>query len=187
MSDADYLELPLGRFLDLVASGEPAPGGGAAAAVCVALAAGLTGMAARHALDYLDGAAGLAERTEDLRHRTSRLARADAAAYRRVIAAGRDDGRRREALSGAADVPLAVAEAGAEVSSLAARLAREGNPNLEGDAICALLLGDAGVRAATALVKINLPAAGVEDARLSRANELVETVGSACRSVEGAG
>lgn len=181
MSDADYLELPLGRFLDLVAAGEPAPGGGAACGVCVSLAAGLASMAARLSLDHL--AAGIAERAEDLRERTSRLARADVAAYGRVIASG----RLQEALSGAADVPLAVAEAGAEVSSLAARLAREGNPNLEGDAICALLLADAGVRAAAALVKINLTAAGLEDARLSRANELVETAASARRTVEGDG
>jgi formiminotetrahydrofolate cyclodeaminase len=88
-------------------------------------------------------------------------------------------------LSEAADVPLAIAETGAEVASLAARLTTEGNPNLEGDALCAVLLAEAGVRAATKLVEINLSSEPSEDGRLERARELVEIAASAHRSAEG--
>ena len=191
MSDAggdtpDYLELPVGSFLDLVAAGDPAPGGGSVAAVSVALAAGLSSMAARLSTKQLADAPGLAERTEGLRERVAPLARADALAYGRVLVAQRaaddDDGRVRAALSEAADVPLAIAEAGAQVARIAARLASDGNPNLKGDALCALLLADAGVRAAVRLVEINLSG---EDGRLERARELVETAASARRSAGG--
>jgi len=182
----DYLELPVGRFLDLVASGEPAPGGGSAAAVSVALAAGLSSMAARLSTKQLTDSAELARRAEGLRERVAPLARADAAAYGLVLSAqraGGPDGRVRAALSEAADVPLAVAEAGTEVADIAARLAIDGNPNLKGDAICALMLADAGVRAAATLVEINL--GGIEDGRPRRARQLVEASASARRSVEG--
>jgi formiminotetrahydrofolate cyclodeaminase len=187
----DYLELPVGRFLDLLASGESAPGGGSAIAVSVALAASLSSMAARLSTKHLADATGLVERAEGLRERVAPLARADAVAYGRVLVAQRAreapyrDGDVRAALSEAADVPLAVAEAGAEVASIAARLASDGNPNLEGDALCAVLLADAGVRAAVRLVEINLSGEPGEDGRLERARELVETAASARRSAEG--
>ena len=195
MSDAgdtpDYLELPVGRFLDLVAAGDSAPGGGSAAAVSVALAAGLSSMAARLSTKQLAEATGLAQRAESLRERVAPLARADAVAYGRVLAAQRaqeapdQDGNVRAALSEAADVPLAVAEAGAEVARIAARLASDGNPNLEGDALCAVLLAEASVRAAVRLVEINLSGEPGEDGRLGRARDLVETAASARRSAEG--
>jgi methenyltetrahydrofolate cyclohydrolase len=187
----DYLELPVGRFLDLVASGESAPGGGSAAAVSVALAAGLSSMAARLSTKQLTDSAVLAQRAERLRERVAPLAQADADAYGLVLAAQRApntddrDGRVRSALSDAADVPLAVAEAGAEVAKIAARLASDGNPNLKGDAICALMLADAGVRAAARLVEINLSDGRIEDGRPGRARQLVEAAASARRSVEG--
>ncbi len=195
MSDAgetpDYLELPVGSFLDLVAAGDSAPGGGSATAVSVALAAGLCSMAARLSTKQLADASGLAEQAEVLRERVAPLARADAVAYGRVLVAQRareaddHDGRVRAALSEAADVPLAIAEAGAEVARIAARLATGGNPNLEGDALCGVLLADAGVRAAVRLVEINLSGEPGEDGRLERARELVETAASARRSAEG--
>ena len=174
----DYLEQPLGGFLDLVASREPAPGGGASAAVTVALAAALTAMAARFSTEHL--ADGIAARADGLRDEAILLARADAAAYGRVLDAQqtpRDDeeARRRkirEALTGAADVPLSIAGIGAEVAGDAARLAEEGNPNLRGDAVTAVFLAGAGVRAAAALVEINISAGGADDGRLSRAAEL---------------
>jgi methenyltetrahydrofolate cyclohydrolase len=176
----DYLNLPLGEFLDRVASDSPAPGGGSVAAIAVALAAGLAGMAARLSSAQLDDAPELAGRADAARLRVAPLARADAESYRLVLDAYREPdpeartARVRDALSGAADVPLAVAEAGNEVAGIASRLAREGNPNLEGDAMAAVLLAGAGVRAAAKLVQINLSAANADDDRLRRAKGLVD-------------
>jgi formiminotetrahydrofolate cyclodeaminase len=177
----DYTELPLGCFLDMVASREPAPGGGASAAVAVALAAALTSMAVRFSIDHLTDAETIADKAEELRSRVMPLARADAAAYGRVLDAYRtprhdEEGRSRkirEALSEAADVPLSIAEIGAVVAGNAARLAEEGNPNLRGDAVTAAALAEAGVRAAATLVEINVSAGGADGGRLSRANQLL--------------
>jgi methenyltetrahydrofolate cyclohydrolase len=184
----EYLDLSLREFLELLASASPAPGGGSVAAVAVALAAGLAGMAARLSTDQLNDASRLADRADASRRRVAPLARADAESYGRVLEAvrlPRDSEARTEriedALSGAADVPLAVAEAGSEVAGVAARLVEEGNPNLQGDAMTAVLLADAGVRAAATLTEINLSSANVADGRLGRANELVEKTAATVR------
>jgi methenyltetrahydrofolate cyclohydrolase len=189
----NYAELPLDRFVDMVASREPAPGGGASAAVAVALAAALTAMAARFSADHLAEAETIADRAEELRNRVMPLARADAAAYGRVLDAYRiprddEEGRRcriREALSEAADVPLSIAEVGAEVAGNAARLVEEGNPNLRGDAVTATVLAEAGVRAAATLVEINISAGGAGDDRLSRVDQLLVATAAAQEVVEG--
>ena len=184
---SEYLDLPLRAFLDLVASGGPAPGGGSVAAVAVALAAGLSGMAARLSAGQLADADELADRADAARRRVAPLARMDAESYARVLHAYRvpDPETRSErvsdALSGAADVPLAVAEIGNEVAGIAARLVVEGNPSLKGDAIAAVLLAEAGVRAATVLVEINLSSANVEDDRLGQANELLDKTAATAR------
>jgi methenyltetrahydrofolate cyclohydrolase len=175
-----------------VASDKPAPGGGSVAAVAVALAAGLAGMAARLSTGQLSDAPELAEQADASRLRVAPLARADAESYGRVLAAYRDPEDRtervRDALSGAADVPLAVAEAGNEVVGIASRLVEEGNPNLEGDAMAAVLLASAGVRAAAKLVQINLSTVNVDDDRLRRANSLVDTTAATVRrATEGDG
>ena len=184
---SDYLDLPLGEFLDRVASDSPAPGGGSVAAIAVALAAGLAGMAARLSSAQLAQAPELAGRADAARLRVAPLATADAESYRRVLDAYREPDpesrtvRVREALSGAADVPLAVAEAGSEVVGIASLLADEGNPNLEGDALASVLLAGAGVRAAAKLAQINLSTANVDDDRLRRANGLVDTSSATVR------
>jgi methenyltetrahydrofolate cyclohydrolase len=183
----DYLDLPLREFLDRVASDSPAPGGGSVAAVAVALAAGLAGMAARLSTGQLDDSSELAARADASRRRVASLARADAESYGRVLDAYREQdpearaARVRDALSGAADVPLAVAEIGNEVAGIAARLVEEGNPNLEGDALTAALLSEAAVRAAAALARINLSAAKMDDGRIGRANGLVDTTAAIVR------
>ncbi len=184
----DYLQMPLGRFLAAVASGESAPGGGAAAAVAVALAAGLAGMAARLSSGHLDGAEALAERADRIREEVAPLARADAEAFGRVLEAyrlprEREDrpGRIRRALGEAAAVPLEIAVRGAEAARLASRLAGRGNPNLKGDAVAAVLLAEAGVRAAAELVRINDP----EGERKQRAGRLVEDASGERQAVLG--
>ena len=190
----DYAEVPLGRFLDMVASREPAPGGGASAAVAVALAAALTSMAARFSTDQLADAETIAATADKLRDWVVPLARADAAAYGRVLDAYRtprhdEEGRSRkirEALSEAADVPLSIAEIGVEVTGISARLAEEGNPNLRGDAVTAAALAGAGVRAAATLVGLNVSAGGADEGRLSRANQLLAATAAAQEVIEGA-
>ena len=184
------MEQPLNGFLEMVASHETAPGGGASAAVAVALVAGLSGMTARLSADQLADATGPAERADRLRRRVAPLAQEDATAYGRVLAAYRnqDDGtpgirqeRIRAALSGATDVPLAIAETGTEVAEVAARLARGGNPNLRGDA--AALLAEAGVRAAAVLVEINTMAGETSDDRVERVGQCVVRAASAAGGI----
>ncbi len=170
------LEDPVERFLDRIASAEPAPAGGSVAAVAVAMAAGLVAMAARLAHEW-PKASEVVEQAEALRSRMATLALADEDAYAKVIEAQRlpsaSPSRAAEleaALSGAADVPLAVAEAAAEVAMLAALVAHEGNDRLRGDALVAAELAAAGARGAAELVAINL--AGRDDPRVQRAQDL---------------
>lgn len=80
-------------------------------------------------------------------------------------------GRIRSALTEASEAPLAIARASAEVSELAAALAKAGNPSLAGDAIAGAVLGEAATRAAARLVEINLGD--------QRPHELPELIGRA--------
>jgi formiminotetrahydrofolate cyclodeaminase len=161
---ASFLDQPLARFLDLVAAREPAPGGGAVSAVTVAAAASLTAMAARFSGSQIPDSAEIAEQADELRHRAMRLATDDADAYTAVLAAyalprAPDPARRtaqiRQALRQAAEVPADLAGVAAQVALLGLRVAKEGNPNLKGDAVTAILLADAAARAAAGLVELN--------------------------------
>ena len=60
------------------------------------------------------------------------------------------------ALLRAAEVPLRIAEAAADVAELAALTAAEGSPHLRADATAAAALAEAATRAAAHLVDINL-------------------------------
>lgn len=173
----DYLDGTVNGFLDQLAAEEPAPGGGAAIAIAVAMSAGLAEMAAGFARS--EGSPNGWGLGDSWRRRAASLARADADAYLRVLAAydlppePDPEARRaaiRSALSSAADVPLAIAEVAAEVGRAAADLAERGNVNLRGDAIAGGLLAEAGARAASVLVRINLR--DPSDVRNNRAEEL---------------
>jgi formiminotetrahydrofolate cyclodeaminase len=157
------LDQPVRGFLDQLAARTPTPGGGGAAAVTGALAAGLVAMAARFSEKRLPEAGDLADQADELRRRVAGLAEADAVAYAAVLEAlrlprdeaQRREARRREALQGAAAVPLEISEIGARVAQLAVRVAEAGNPNLRGDAVTAALLAAASARSAAGLVDIN--------------------------------
>jgi methenyltetrahydrofolate cyclohydrolase len=174
-ANGSFLDLSVHEFLGLLADGQPAPAAGGAIAVAVALAANLCAMVARLSVRQLADAADLQARAERLADTVAPLADADADAYRAVIAARRHGGDVDRALSAAADVPLQMAEAGARVAALAARLAAEGNPNTRGDALTAGLLAAAGTRASCTLVRINLAAAGTDE-RLTRVAALLATL-----------
>jgi methenyltetrahydrofolate cyclohydrolase len=174
---------PLNELLDALATDTPAPGGGAGAAWATALAASLVEMAAAFTQD--ERFTLVSDRAHQLRAEALGLAERDLDAYAPVLEASRlpkDDaepgGRLLAALSTAAEPPLAVAEAAAEVASLAAVLARTGNPQLRGDAITGATLAEAACRAATSLVEINL-ARVPHDPRLARAAELAANAADA--------
>ncbi len=192
--DAALFDLPVGDLLDRVAAREPAPGGGAVAAVVVALAAGLAAMAARYSDRQLPDSARLAERADQLRLLAARLGDQDAAAYRSVLAAYRapadDDGTRRRqisaALGQATDPPLRIAEVGVEVAALGALLAGAGNPNLAGDAAAAATLADGAVRVAAGLARINIGLGGLDEGLSARADRSVAAAADASRTAEAA-
>ena len=193
----DFLDQPLRRFFESVASESAAPSGGAAAAVTVALAAGLSAMAARLSVSQLRDSAQLVDQAERLRHRATELAQEDMTAFQAVHAAyalpkDRDpEGRRRRihaALVGATEVPLEIAEVAAQVAELAGRLATGGNPNLQGDAVTGAFLALAGARSASALVELNVRQGGLEGPWRERAQAHVTTADQVVeRSVEHAG
>jgi methenyltetrahydrofolate cyclohydrolase len=171
---SSFLDEPVRGFLDQLAARTPAPGGGGAAAVTGAMAAGLVAMAARFSATRLPGAGELADEADGLRRRLAQLADMDARAYTAVLEAFRlpaedaqREARRREALRGAALVPLEIAGIGARVAAMAAQVAEAGNPNLRGDAVTGAVLAAASARSAACLVDINVGLGGL-DPGLSR-------------------
>ena len=173
----DMLAAPLGDVLAHFASEVPSPAGGSAAAIAVALGAGLTAMCARNSRDSWSEARGATAQAETLRARIEPLAQADAEAYEGALTAFRlpellepevRNATLGVALERAAAIPLAIAEVGADVADLAATLAEHGNPEVRGDAVAGAVLAEAGTRAAAHLVRINLGAAS-DDLRVARA------------------
>ena len=184
------LEEPLEQLFDRIASDEPGPAGGSVAALAVAMAAGLVAMAARLAREWPQ-ASEVVERAEMLRSRVATLAVADAEAYANVLEALRlprgsaaREATVAEALSRAADVPLAIAEAASEVATLAALVAQAGSAHLRGDAVVAAEIAEAGARGAAELVVINL--GNRDEARVRRAKELAAKTREAARLGAGA-
>jgi formiminotetrahydrofolate cyclodeaminase len=211
---SSFLDEPVRGFLDQLAARTPTPGGGGAAAVTGAMAAGLVAMAARFSATRLPGtrlpgaglpgAGELADQADELRRRLAQLADEDAQAYAAVLEALRRPGeagrrqepqrqetqrreaQRREALLGAAVVPLEIAEIGARVASMAARLAEAGNPNLRGDAVTGAVLAAASARSAACLVDINVRLGGLDPELSGRAAQAAAEARAAADQVTSA-
>jgi methenyltetrahydrofolate cyclohydrolase len=169
-------------FCETLAAETSAPGGGSVAAIVLGFAASLAAMAARFSSEHWEDAAGAVAQAEALRARALPLADEDARAYESFLVARRmpealepevRDAAIGAALSRAADVPLAIAETGIDVATLACELAERGNPNLRADVATAVLLSEAAVRATANLVEVNL-GTREGDERVERARELCE-------------
>ena len=173
------MDSSLDDFLERLAARTPAPGGGGAAAVTGAMAAGLVAMAARFSVTQLPGALDLAEQADRLRYQVTQLVDMDARVYTTVLEARREGGDLRMALHGAATVPLEIAGIGARVAQLAARVAEAGNPNLRGDAVTGAVLAAASARSAACLVDINVASGGLEPWLSQRAAQAVAEAGDA--------
>jgi formiminotetrahydrofolate cyclodeaminase len=162
--DEALFSLPLDEVLARTAARTSYPGGGAVAAWCCASAAALVEMVATYAGD--PGLRALDE-VRSYGSELRRLADDDADGFAPLLAAWRrpadDPGRRaaiRSAAARACDVPLRTCEVGLRIAEHAARLVREGKPDLVGDAATAAYVAHAGVRSAARLVRINARLAG---------------------------
>lgn len=191
--EGNYLTQPVGLFLDALAAGKPAPGGGSAAALVVAQSGALCVMTARLSRRQLtpERAQPLIFGAEKIWRAAASLINLDAQAYLRVIEATRAAkavppgtlGAAEviaAALSDAAEVPMRLVELGVESAKLARELAANGNQALRGDAITAGLLAEAGARAAAALVRINLESMAA-DSRLARLDKLLAELAGLAR------
>ena len=176
-SPDSFLDQPVRGFLDQLAARTPTPGGGGAAAVTGAMAAGLVAMAARFSAKRLPEAGDLADQADKLRLMAAQLADMDARAYTAVLATRGPE--RKEALLAAAMVPLEIAAIGARVARLAVRVAEAGNPTLRGDAVTGALLAAASARSAACLVDINVRLGGLDPELSRRAARAVADAGDA--------
>ncbi|MGH8990541.1 MAG: cyclodeaminase/cyclohydrolase family protein [Acidimicrobiia bacterium] len=193
MDRTSFGEESLSRFLELVASDQPTPSGGSvaagsAAATTVALAAALVAMVGRLSGKQLDEAPAIVAGAESLLRRALALADEDATAYGEVRAAyarpkeADPDGRRRQirqAFERATEVPLEITHLASETAAAASRLLQDGNPNLEGDAVTAVLLARAAAQAAATLVELNVSLGQLEGDWLDRSAAYLASAGVA--------
>jgi formiminotetrahydrofolate cyclodeaminase len=173
-------EQRIGKWLGELGSSAPAPGGGAAAALEVAMGAALVEMVCNLTIGkpaFVEQEAVMTEvrdRCAVLRVEATGLAAEDADAFTAVIAAYRlpDDqegreARIQEAIVAAADVPRRTAEAASEVLDLAERIIPGANPNVVSDAAAAAGAARAALQAA--LVNIDANRTSIHDELLRAA------------------
>ena len=169
----NWMDMTLGEFQDALASSDPTPGGGTAAAVALGQATALTRMVAQLTLGKEKWQEGwiAAEKAEEIAQRTylraGELAQLDSDAFDEVMAAFRmpktnDDeiGIRRncirQATLKASEIPYETVVLGMELLSCQEALALQGNGNAVSDVGVAALLTSAAVKGALFNVEINL-------------------------------
>ena len=162
----------IGAWLDELASAAPAPGGGAVAALQVAMAAGLVEMVtnltvgnpryAEHEPTMIDARS----RAGAVRQTAVQLVAEDATAFTAVTdayklprATDEDKAARtaaiQQALLGAADVPVRTARAASTVVDLAERILPGANVNVLSDVAIAASSARAGLEGAIVNIEIN--------------------------------
>ena len=173
-----YLREPLQTYLDDIASGKPAPGGGSVSACAGALGAALVAMAGnltagREKFAAVDAQARqFVARADEVRTHLEQLLQDDTEAYNGVIAAYRlpkesegEKAARHQAVQNglilAADVPTQICRTAVQVCRLSRTAAEIGNPAAVTDAAIGAVLGEAAVVGAALNVRINL--ASIED------------------------
>jgi formiminotetrahydrofolate cyclodeaminase len=191
-----FRDLTVADFVSQLASGEPVPGGGSAAAIAGSLGAALVAMVAALSEDrpkYAEHEALLAESKAaalELADRFLDLGDEDAAAYGGFGVAmkmPRDTDEEkaartaaiRAAARAASDAPFRTVQACLEFAALAEALAGRSNRNASSDLEVSSLMAVAAAHAAAANVFVNLPAVGDEAAAqdlLARTESLVDEI-----------
>jgi formiminotetrahydrofolate cyclodeaminase len=168
-------EETIGRFLAALASGEPVPGGGAAAALQAALGAALVSMVCNLTIGrekYREHEATMVQtlrEAEELRARALELAAADAESFKAVGAAyglprtSDEEKAARQAavqsaLKGASAAPLQTVALAAAIVELCAHIVDISNVNVISDVGVGVLSAQAALDSAALNVKINLAA-----------------------------
>ena len=170
---AELITRTVRDFVDEVATGNPAPGGGSVAALAGSLGAALGCMVARLTLGkpgYESAAAEIQDalnKLEGLKRDMLNLVEEDATAYNKVTAAYammKDSGPSKverskaiqEAFKGATAVPLRLTRKCGNALDLLKVLAAKGNPSAASDAGVGGLMLYAGMKGAALNVQINL-------------------------------
>jgi len=168
-----WREKSLNNYLNKLASKSPTPGGGSAAALLGALAAGLVSMVANFTLGKpkykkVEKSVGrILERAERLRERLSQLTEEDCLAYRKISDAYRlPKGKERskvmqKALCQASKVPFEVAKFSFKLLKLNQDLVKKGNRNLISDVGVSVIFALAALKTTALNVEINL--IGIKD------------------------
>jgi formiminotetrahydrofolate cyclodeaminase len=163
------------KFLDDLASGNPTPGGGSAAAIMGAMGAALVSMVCNVTIGKKGYEGVEAEmravlhEAEKVRRRLTAMVAEDIAAFDSILAAYKlpkasdDDKARRgvaiqTALRRATEVPLDCARVCGEVIALSRRASEHGYLNVISDGGVGVLAGFTGLRSAALNVYINAPA-----------------------------
>jgi len=173
------MDLSVKEFIEELGSNSPAPGGGSVAALAGSLAAALVAMVAQLTIKMAGVPEQERERMREALGQASGLAQSlgkqvdeDTAAFNRVMEAYRmpketpDERERRsrsiqQALQGAAEHPLQVAEECLRLLYCCREAVQYGNPNALSDAGVAALMAHSGVMGALFNVAINL--GGIKD------------------------
>jgi formiminotetrahydrofolate cyclodeaminase len=175
MESPGYIDEPLRSFLAKLGDGTPEPAGGAALALAAACAASLVsltcgaGLSGAAPADDVDAGretlVSCLESTRILAARTRLQVDADVDAYRKVSRCLRppvssaDEGAQRaavdQALRGAIEVPLEVAESGLEIIDLAVRVAPAVRSPALGDLAAAVHLAEAAVKGSLGNTRLN--------------------------------
>ena len=150
-------ELTIEEFLGELAAKQPTPGGGSAAALSGALAAGLVSMAAEFSRNK-----DISKQAQALMNTLTDLIDRDAEAF---------DSRD---LKEAAQVPLKTAKYSYSVLNLAGALLETCNPRVLTDIGVAAKMAEGAVKGAMLNVKVNLASIGDEDYRLEVLKEAEE-------------
>jgi formiminotetrahydrofolate cyclodeaminase len=168
------------ELAELISSADAVPASGWVAGVSASFAAALVAKAATRSDGWSDSAGARAQAV-DLRDRLLELAEEDARAYESALdALERPDHHLAPALFVAAEVPLAIAEAAADVALLAADATERADGGSRADAAAAASLAAGAARAAAKLVAINL-STQPGDERVAAAERAVEAADDAAR------
>lgn len=197
------LALSADALLDRLASSDPTPGGGSAAAWAGATGAALVGMVAgmdktrtgadeerARLADVREAAAAAGRRLRELVDEDTAAYDAVMAAYKLPKATDEEKAARKPviaaALARATAVPLETAERCGEVLGLAASAAADGNPNALSDARTAGALAWAGLAGAVENVSINTkegdPARARASALVAEAQAVLGGLGLAAKA-----